>query len=453
MSTPTPRKRAPKYGAVRRVVNARRYNRDVRVPADFTIEHASVLATCAGPAPRRGRAQSDISPLRDGAVASYRGAIVFAGASAELPARVELTPDATRIDASGCAVVPGFVDPHTHIVYAGDRTDELRRRLAGATYAEIAAAGGGILSTVMATRAASEADLADAARIRLDEMLAAGTTTCEAKSGYGLTVESELKMLRVIRALDAQHPIDVAATFLGAHEIPPEFRSRRDGYVARIVDEMIPAVAAERLADWCDVFCEEGVFTPAEATTILERGARAGLAPRIHADELAASGGSLVAATVGARSADHLVHVDAAGIAALAQGDVCAVLLPAAAFYLKLGRYAPARALIDAGVPVALASDVNPGGGHSPSMPFAITLACFGMQMTLEEALVAATLNAAWSLDRAGTVGSLEPGKLMDAVVVRGPLTGLLRVGAPAIRTVVKRGAIVAGTSHAAGAV
>ncbi len=425
----------------------------VRVPADFTIEHASVLATCAGPAPRRGRDQSDASALRDGAVASYRGAIVFAGASAELPARVELTPGATRIDASGCAVVPGFVDPHTHIVYAGDRTDELRRRLAGATYAEIAAAGGGILSTVMATRAASEADLAAAARIRLDEMLAGGTTTCEAKSGYGLTVESEMKMLRVIRALDAQHPIDVAATFLGAHEIPPEFRSRRDGYVARVVDEMIPAVAAERLADWCDVFCEAGVFTPAEATTILECGARAGLAPRIHADELAASGGSLVAAAVGARAADHLVHVDAAGIAALARGNVCAVLLPAAAFYLKLGRYAPARALIDAGVPVALASDVNPGGGHSPSMPFAITLACFGMQMTLEDALVAATLNAAWSLDRAGTVGSLEPGKLMDAVVVGGPLTELLRAGAPAIRTVVKRGAVVAGTSYAAGAV
>jgi imidazolonepropionase len=356
---------------------------------------------------------------------------------------VELLPGATRIDAADCAVVPGFVDPHTHVVYAGDRRDELQRRLAGATYADIAAAGGGILATVNATRAASEDELVAAAFTRLDEMLACGTTTCEAKSGYGLAMESELKQLRAIRTLASQHAIDIAPTFLGAHEIPPEHRADRQGYVSLVVNEMIPRVAAEGLAEWCDVFCDEGVFTPGEATTILEAGVRAGLRPRIHAEELARSGGSVVAARVGARSADHLIHADEADAANLAAANVCAVLLPAAAFYLKLGRFAPARMLIDGGVPVALATDTNPGGGFSPSMPFVMALACFAMGMTLEEALIGATLNAAWSLDRAGVSGSLEAGKLMDAVVITGPRSELLRVGAPAIRMVIKRGRVV----------
>jgi imidazolonepropionase len=273
-------------------------------------------------------------------------------------------------------------------------------------------------------------------------MLACGTTTCEAKSGYGLTTDSELKQLRVIRRLDRSHPIDIRTTFLGAHDVPPEYRARRADYVALVIDEMIPRVAADRLADYCDVFCEDGVFTSAEATRILEAGRRAGLTPRIHADELAASGGSLVAAAVHARSADHLVFVSAEGADALARSGVCAVLLPAASFYLKLGRFAPARMLIDHGVPVALATDVNPGGGFSPSMPFAMTLACFEMGLTLEEALVASTINAAWSLDCADRVGSLEPGKQLDAVLVKNGLDELVRVGAPAIHMVIKRGRI-----------
>jgi imidazolonepropionase len=416
---------------------------DVRAVADFLIENASVVATCAGPAPRRGAAQREISGLTDAAIAALRGEIVYVGAAGALREHVDLQDGATRLDAGGGAVVPGFVDPHTHVVYAGDRREELRRRLSGATYAEIAAAGGGILATVEATRAASADDLARSARARLDEMLACGTTTCEAKSGYGLETESELKQLRAIRTLDAQHAIDIAATFLGAHEIPPDYRSRRADYVSLVIDAMIPRVAAEGLAEWCDVFCDEGVFTPAEALAILEAGRRSGLKPRIHADELARSGGSGVAARVGARSADHLIHAGEAEARALAAADVCAVLLPAAAFHLKLGRFAPARMLIDAGVPLALATDVNPGGGCSPSMPFVMALACFAMGMTLEEALIAATLNAAWSLDRAHVAGSLEPGKLMDAVVVNGHLAELLRVGAPAIRTVVKRGKVV----------
>jgi imidazolonepropionase len=415
----------------------------VRISADFVIEHAELVATCAGPAPRRGAAQRDITPIRNATIAAHQGVIVYVGPASEAERQLELHDEAVRLDARGRTVVPGFVDPHTHLVFAGDRQDELRRRLAGATYEAIAAEGGGIMKTVASTRAASETELADAARPRLDEMLAAGTTTCEAKSGYGLTVDSELTQLRAIHHLNRSHTIDIVPTFLGAHEIPGEFKSRRADYVRCLVNEMIPRVAADGLAEWCDVFCDTGFFTSEESVVILEAGTRAGLKPRIHADQLATSGGCAVAARVGARSADHLVHVDESGADALASADVCAVLLPIAAFYLKLGRFAPARMLIDRGVPVALATDVNPGGGFSPAMPFAMALACFGMNMTLEEALIASTLNAAWSLDRADTIGSLEPGKLMDAVIVGGGLVELLRVGTPAIQYVIKRGKIV----------
>ena len=347
------------------------------------------------------------------------------------------------IDARGCTVIPGLVDPHTHLVFGGDRREELRRRLGGATYAEIAADGGGIVKTVAATRAASDQDLIAGGRARLAEMLAFGTTTAEAKSGYGLDRETELRMLRAIKALAAEQPIELTATFMGAHEVPVEYRGRRADYIKLVIDEMIPAVAAEGLAEWCDVFCETGVFTPEESQAILEAGRRHGLKPRIHADELGLSGGAGVAATVGARSADHLIFVDQPHARRLADAGVVATLLPAAAFFLKLGRFAPARMLIDQGVAVALATDLNPGGGFTTSMPFVMSLACFGMNMTLEEALVGATINAAAAIDRAETVGSLESGKQLDAVVVDGALADLIRVGAPVIRHVVKRGRIV----------
>jgi imidazolonepropionase len=274
-------------------------------------------------------------------------------------------------------------------------------------------------------------------------MLRCGTTTCEVKSGYGLTTESELKLLRVLRDLDRSHPIDLAVTFMGAHEIPVELRERRDEYVRILVDEMLPAVARERLAEWCDVFCETGVFTPDESRAIFRAASGLGLKLRIHADELGASGGAIVAAECGARSADHLIFVDQAGADRMASAGVVATLLPIASLYLKLGRFAPARMLVDRGVAVALATDVNPGGGFSPSMPFAMTLACFGMGLTFEEALVAATINGAYSLDRHDRVGSLEPGKQMDAVVVDGPAIDLIRVGAQTIRAVVKRGLLL----------
>lgn len=402
------------------------------------IEHLDALWTVAGPAPRAGARQGDIAPVADGAVACDGTTIVAAGPTADVRAMVR-TDDSTRvIDGRGHSLVPGFVDGHTHIVFAGDRREELRRRLAGATYAEIAAAGGGILSTVRATRAASEHELVTQTRPRLAEVLAAGTTTCEAKSGYGLDTATELRMLRVIDTLNREQPVDLAATFMGAHEVPPEYRGRQADYVRLIIQEMIPAVAGH--AEWCDVFCDRGFFTPEESAAILEAGKAAGLKPRLHADELAASGGPAVAARVGARSADHLVQVTADGIAILAAAGTVATLLPMAAFYLKLGRFAPARELIAAGVPVALATDINPGGGFSPSMPFAMTLACFGMGLTFEQALVAATINGAYSLDRHDRVGSLEPGKQLDAVMIEGPAVNLLRVNASPIARVFKKG-------------
>ncbi len=411
--------------------------------ADFIIHDADVLYTCHGPAPKRGPEQRDARPIERASIASHRGRIVFVGSAQQCEEDVEATADAVRVSAHGRTVVPGFVDPHTHLIFAGDRRGELQQRLAGSTYADIAAAGGGIVKTVSSTRAADEATLVADARPRLASMLAAGTTTAEVKSGYGLDVESELRMLRAIRTLADTQPIELVATFLGAHEIPAEYRDRREAYVRLVIDEMLPRVAREGLADWCDVFCDVGVFTPEESRAILEAGRRHGLGARIHADELALSGGATVAVDVGARSADHLIFVDDKQARALSRAGVVATLLPAAAFFLKLGRFAPARRLIDLGVPVALATDLNPGGGFSPAMPFVMTLAAFGMNLTLEEALVAATINAAASINRDDRVGSLEVGKQMDAVLIDGTLSDLVRVGAPVIAGVVKKGKLV----------
>ena len=405
------------------------------------IEHLDALWAVPGPAPRAGPRQGAHAPITDAAIACEGATIVAAGTTTQVRSMVRVGEDTQVIDGRGRSLVPGFVDGHTHVVFAGDRREELRQRLAGAAYADIAAAGGGILSTVRATRAASAAELAAQTSVRLGEMLAAGTTTCEAKSGYGLDTASEVRMLEVISALNGTQPVEMAATFMGAHEVPPEYRGRQAEYVRVVIDDMIPAAAS--LAEWCDVFCDRGFFTPEESIAILEAGQAVGMKPRLHADELAASGGPAVAARTGARSADHLVQVTPDGIADLRRAGTVATLLPIAAFYLKLGRFAPARDLITAGVPVALATDVNPGGGFSPSMPFAMALACFGMGLTFEEALAAATINGAYSLDRHDRVGSLEAGKQFDAVMVDGPAVNLLRVNASPISHVFKKGNLV----------
>jgi imidazolonepropionase len=413
-------------------------------PADLVIRNIGLLATLAGPAPRCGRALADAGIVEHAAVAARGGRWVYVGPEAGLEAAVSPLPGAAALDARGGAAVPGFVDAHTHVAFAGDRDDEIRERLAGASYREIAEAGGGIVRTVTATRAASVDDLCEGLCGRLDEMLLAGTTTAEVKSGYGLETAAELRSLEAIRSAAARHPITIVPTFLGAHECPVEHRHDRERYLDLLVQEMIPEVAQRNLARFCDVFCEVGVFTVAESRRVLSAAADAGLGLRIHADELGWSGGAELAAELGCRSADHLIFVSEAGMQALARAGCAATLLPSAAFYLRLGRFAPARALVEAGVPVALATDANPGGGLSPAVPFAMTVACFAMGLALEEALAAATINGAYSLGLHEERGSVEVGKAADLVLLRSRrLLDLLRVGVPAIRGVVKDGRLV----------
>ncbi len=414
-----------------------------RPRADGILRGAAWVATLRGPLPRIGAALRDPGLLERGAIAWADGRIVWVGEEGRLAHEVDVAPSATVVDARGAGVLPGFVDAHTHLAFAGERDDEIRRRLAGATYQEIAAGGGGIVRTVTATRAASVEELVDGILRRLDEMLCCGTTTAEVKSGYGLETQAELRSLAAIAAAAARHPVRLVPTFLGAHEVPLEQRGTRERYVDLVVQEMIPEVARRGLAVFCDVFCEQGVFTLAESRRILEAGRAHGLMPRLHADELVWTGGAELAGELRARSADHLVFVSDAGCHALAEAGCSATLLPAAAFYLRLPRFAPARALIDAGAPVALASDANPGAGLSPSLPFALAIGCFAMGLSLEEALAAITINAAWSVGLESEVGSLEPGKSADFVVLRGArLLDLARVGVPALRTVVKAGRV-----------
>jgi len=342
-------------------------------------------------------------------------------------------------------VLPGFVDPHTHLPFAGWRAGEFVERLRGATYETIAAGGGGILSTVRETRRAGIDDLVLLGRERCDRMLAHGTTTAEAKSGYGLTFEDELKQLRVVRRLHEIHPIDLVPTFLGAHALPPEFRDDREGYLREVTGRMIPEVAREGLARFCDVFVEHGAFTVEEGERVLRAAASHALVPRVHADQRSDGGGAALAARLGAASADHLDHTGEAGIAALAAAGTSAVLLPGAAFFLRDGHDAPARRLIEAGVPVALATDFNPGTCPTEVMPPILSLACLRLGMDPAEAITAATLNAAHALRLADRIGSLEVGKMADLQIVEVPDHRHLayRFGGNFCRTVVKEGRIV----------
>ena len=431
------------------------------------VHGASQVVTMAGGL-RRGPTQDDWAALdamepeaADGpdapVVACWDGRIVGIGSQTEVERDLEAQglplERFARFDAQGGCVTPGLIDAHTHLLFGGTREGELLLRQQGAGYLEILEAGGGILSTVAATRAADEAVLLAHGRRWLREMLSHGTTTIEAKSGYGLDLVTELRLLEVAFRLGREGPIDVFPTYLGAHAVPPEYRSRPDGteaYVRSILDEQLPGVAAQGRARFCDVFCEEGVFTADQSRRILTAATAFGLAPRLHADELNPSGGAELAAELGALSADHLAAPSEAGIEALAAvagspRPVVATLLPATTWFLMSDHYAPARRLIDAGVPVALATDFNPGTSPTASLPLVMTVACLALGLTPAEALAAVTINAAHALGQGDEIGSLEPAKQADLVVWRVPSAAQIPYwpGADLVRAVVKRGRVV----------
>ncbi|MFC6862281.1 imidazolonepropionase [Halomicroarcula sp. GCM10025817] len=377
----------------------------------------------------------------DGAVAVVDGRVAAAGPTDEVVRDFPPENATHAIDAAGRAVLPGFVDPHTHALFAGDRSDEFAAKLRGKTYQDILAEGGGILRTVRAVREADEETLLANLRSHLDTMLAHGTTTVEVKSGYGLDTETELRMLRVIEQADQTHPVDVVPTFMGAHAVP-EGRDA-EAYTDEVVDEQLPAVESQGIAEFCDVFCEEGVFSVSQSRRILEAGERAGLVPKIHAEELAHIGGTQLAAELGAASADHLLHATGDDVDALVEADVTPVLLPGTAFGLG-AEFADAQAFLEAGAPVAVATDFNPNC-HSHSMGFALALSCVEMRLTPAEALVAGTRNAALALDRTDGLGTLRPGAHGDALVLDAPTHVHVpyQYGTNVVETVLKGGAVV----------
>ena len=408
-------------------------------PADFILTGAGELLTLD---PALG--DGPLGVIRGGALAAAQGKIVWVGKTSQVHKAVWLLEGGRELDAHGRVVLPGFVDSHTHLVFAGSREGEFARRIAGASYQEIAAAGGGILSTVEATRDATTDELVAFAGRRLDLVLRHGTTTLEAKSGYGLTTADEVKMLEAIRLLQDPHPVEVHATFCAAHEVPPEFRGRTDAYLDLVVEEMLPQVAQKRLAEYCDVFCEAGVFSVEQARRVLRAGAERGLRAKLHADEFARSGGAALAAELGALSADHLLHASVEDVRAMKAAGVTATLLPGTAFFLGLP-YAPARAFLETGVRVALATDFNPGSSYTPNMQLVITLACTQMRMTVEEAIRAATLGGAGALGLETQVGALTPDRWCDLIVLDLPNYYHLPYlyGVNHVQTVVKAGQLV----------
>ncbi len=391
---------------------------------------------------KRGPEMRDLGVIHDAGILCSDGRIAWVGPMSAWSGA--LPGDMTELDATGMVVLPGFVDSHTHMVFAGSREREFVMRSEGATYQQIAEQGGGILSTVRAVRAATKRDLKRQTARHLTEMMRQGTTTVEIKSGYGLDVESEVKMLEAINELREEEIMTVVPTFIGAHAVPPEFRADPAGYVQLIVDTMIPHVGKRKLATFCDVFCERGYFDVDASERILLAGKEWGMAPKVHADEITPLGGADLAARIGATSADHLEHVTDSGIRRLAETDVVATLLPGVSFFLNHG-YAPARALIDAGAVVAIASDFNPGSCMSSSMPLMMTIACTQMRMTPEEALSAATLNGAAALGLSSSLGSIEVGKQADLILADVPDYRFLayHFGTNHVRRTVKNGTVL----------
>jgi imidazolonepropionase len=395
------------------------------VRVDLLVHSAAQLATCASAdGPRRGKAMDDAGVVLDGAVAIHDGRILAVGPSEELLARYVAEEE---LDATGCVVCPGFVDPHTHVAYAGDRVDDFERRIRGETYQQVAAGGGGILSTVRATRAAAVPSIVDQSLGRLDEMLHFGTTTVEAKTGYGLDAATEMKLLRAIDRLDRTGPFELVPTFMAAHTVPPEFAGRAGAYVDLVVEELLPAALAWHEASgfkadgrpmFVDVFCEQHAFDLAQSRRVLEAARAAGLPLKAHVDQFSELGGLALALELGATSVDHLDVTGADGIRALAASGAIGVVIPTASFNLGGARYADARAMIDAGAALALTTDINPGSSPCPSLPLAMAIACRYQKLTPAEALVAATINAAHAIGVGERVGSLEAGKQADLLML-----------------------------------
>ncbi|MBI4725781.1 imidazolonepropionase [candidate division TA06 bacterium] len=431
----------------------------------FIIQHIGQLLTLTSPRPslnalgeggraRAGSNMSELDIIEDGLVAIEDDKIVAVGKTSELKPKLKLLPHTKVIDAEKQVVMPGFVDCHTHLVYGGSREDEFEMRASGVSYQEIAAKGGGIRSTVKATRKASQEELTRQARQRLNRMLLWGTTTVEAKSGYGLDTKNEIKQLEVVKDLNELQAIEVVPTFMGAHEFPEEYRSinngqgtiNRAGYVDLICNEMIPKIAEQKLAEFCDVFCDQGLFTPEEAIKILETASNYGMYPKIHADELASVGAAETAGKVKAISAEHLLYSSQTGLELMKQAGTIAVLLPGTSLTIKKS-YAPARQMIELGIPVALATDHNPGSCTIENMPFIIGLACLYLGLTPAEAICAATYNAACALNRGDRIGSIEVGKQADLLILDIPNYRYLpyHYGVNYVKTVVKKGRIVVG--------
>jgi len=408
---------------------------------DLIIKNAQELLTLTS----SFKDESGLGIIQDGAVAVKEGRIFWIGKTDALPGDFVLDPEGQVIDARGKVVMPGLIDSHTHLIFAGSRENEFEQRIEGHTYLEIAGRGGGILSTVEATRRTSFEELFSQGKKRLDRLLSKGVTTVEAKSGYGLSLEGELKILRVMKALQEDHPVDIVPTFLGAHTLPKEFRNERRRYMDLLTQEMIPRVAGEGLAEFCDVFCEEKAFHLEESREILETGKRYGLKPKIHADQLSPGGGAELAAEVGAYSADHLEYVSQKGIERMAEKGVIAVLLPGVSFFLSMKKYPPAREMIEKGVVVSLSTDLNPGSSMTESLPLMMTMGCLLYKMTPKEVIQATTLHAARSMGKEKEIGSLDTGKKADLTLLDIPNYRYLpyHFGVDHVKLVVKNGKVV----------
>jgi len=394
----------------------------MKQPADLLIRNASQLLTMAGPKrPRKGKEIGEIGQVDQGAVAAWDGEIVAVGKTDEVLKQIELVPYAEVVDAWGKVVMPCMADPHTHLVYGGSREEEFEQRIKGADYLEILEKGGGILSTVNATRETSFKELVHSGRKRLAQFLKCGVGSLEVKSGYGLNLEAEVKQLKAAKYIHDTSPADMTFTFLGAHAFPPEYRQEKEKYVELVTETMLPEVAKEGLAQFCDVFCEEKIFSIDQSRRVLEAGKSYNLRPKLHADEIVPFGGAELAAEVGAVSADHLLQISPTGIDKMAEKQVIGVLLPGTAFFLMKNEFAPARDMIEAGVPIALSTDCNPGSSPTEAVHLIMSLACLQMKLTPAEVLTATTINAAYAMGIGEQTGSLEKGKQADLLIVDAP--------------------------------